>query len=407
MFSLLAVFAHVQESSSNERELSRRDFPSEFLFGVASSAYQYEGGYLEDGNGLSNWDEFSHIQGTIADGKNGDVADDSYHLYNVDVELMSELGVDSYRFSISWARIFPDGRGEINLGGVKYYTDLIDSLLLRGIRPFVTLSHYDIPQALEDLYGGWLSLNIVDDFTWYAEACFRIFGGRVKYWSTFNEPNAFIPEGYDTGKYPPGRCSRDIGTCRAGNSSTEPYIAAHNVLLAHASVVQLYRTVYQPHQHGFIGMVVGCPWFEPLRNSSKDIAAVQRVLDFLEGWFLDPIVFGEYPDIMRKLVGTRLPRITPDLSKLLRGSYDFIGVNYYSALYVTDASYFLNYSHRSYSQDCLAITTGERNGVPIGPQMWPPTMYGVPYGLRKIVEYIKRRYLNPAIFITENGARVW
>lgn len=154
MFSSLA---YTLEWSSDEKELNRRDFPSEFLFGVSSSAYQYEGGYLDDGKGLSNWDVFTHITGTITDGQNGDVAGDSYHLYNVDVELMSQLGVDSYRFSISWARIFPDGRGEINQGGVKYYSDLIDSLLLREIQPFVTLCHFDIPQALEDLYGGWLS----------------------------------------------------------------------------------------------------------------------------------------------------------------------------------------------------------------------------------------------------------
>lgn len=126
-------------------------------------------------------------------------------------------------------------------------------------------------------------------------------------------------------------------------------------------------------------------------------------MDFREGWFLDPIVYGEYPPIMQELVGTRLPRIKPDLSKKLRGSYDFIGVNYYGARYVADASYYLNFSHRGYDQDSLAITTGERNGVPIGPQMWPPTMYGVPYGVRKILEYIKKQYLNPPIFITENG----
>lgn len=404
VFLLLLFSCFVKGSSSVEKsELSRSDFPSDFLFGVASSAYQLEGGYLADGKGLSNWDVFSHIPGTIADGMNADVTDDQYHRYKEDVEIISELGVDSYRFSISWARIFPEGRGEINMGGVKYYNELIDSLLSRGIQPFVALCHYDIPQALEDLYGGWLSPNIVDDFTRYAEACFRNFGGRVKYWSTFNEPNIFIPRGYDTGTYPPGRCSAVLGGCRAGNSSTEPYIAAHNVLRAHASAVQLYRKEYQADQEGFIGIVMSCKWYEPLLNNSQDISAVQRLLDFTIGWYLDPIVFGDYPAIMKKLVGTRLPTITSDLRQKLGGSYDFIGVNYYTTLYCEDASYYLNYPYRRYTWDALATSTGERNGILIGPQMWPPDLYAVPFGMREMVEYLMRRYSNPLIFITENG----
>jgi len=225
----------------------------------------------------------------------------------------------------------------------------------------------------------------------------------VKYWSTFNEPNYFIPAGYDTGKYPPGRCSSVFGVCSAGNSSTEPYIAAHNILRAHASAVHLYRKGYRPHQQGFIGIVMSCTWYEPLLNNSGDISAVQRLLDFSIGWYLDPIVFGEYPAIMQELVGTRLPTITSELREKLRGSYDFIGVNYYSTRYGADASYYLNYSYRRYSWDSLAISTGERNGIPIGPQMWPPFMYGVPYGVREMVEYLQRRYSNPTIFITENG----
>eukprot|EP00253_Pinus_taeda_P012952 PITA_12952 len=235
VFLLILFYCFVKGSSVEKSELSRSDFPSDFLFGVDSSAYQVEGGYLADGKGLSNSDVFSHTP--------------------EDVEMMSEIGVDSYRFSISWACIFP------------------------GIQPFVALCHYDIPQALENLYGGWLCPNIV-----YAEACFRNFGGRVKYWSTFNEPNIFVPRGYDTGTYPPGRCSAVLGGCRAGNSSTGPYIAAHNTLCAHASAVQLYRKEYQADQEGFTRIVMSCKCYEPLLNNSQDISVVQRLLDFTIGW---------------------------------------------------------------------------------------------------------------------------
>eukprot|EP01018_Ginkgo_biloba_P003488 Gb_29580 [translate_table: standard] len=404
----LSVYTLVAATDDDDRRLRRNDFPSDFTFGLASSAsaYQYEGAYLEDGKGLSNWDWFSHIPGTIADGKNADVTVDEYHLYNEDVKLMFEIGVDSYRFSIAWARIFPEGRGKINPAGVKYYNDLIDSLLSRGIRiqPFVTLCHFDIPQALEDQYGDWLNPNIAEDFAQYAETCFRIFGDRVKYWITFNEPNVFIPLGYDTGIYPPKRCSPPFGNCSAGDSTTEPYIAAHNLLRAHASAVDIYRRLYQHSQNGLIGITITTLWYEPLRFSvSEDLNAVNRLLDFQLTWFLDPIVFGEYPAIMLKLVGTRLPSITEDFYHKLLGSYDFIGLNYYSTLYATDASYYLNSSNRDYRRDSLSICTGERNGVPIGPQMATTSMYGVPYGVKKIVEYIKTRYSNPPMYITENG----
>eukprot|EP00252_Welwitschia_mirabilis_P003123 TRINITY_DN131_c0_g1_i7.p1 TRINITY_DN131_c0_g1~~TRINITY_DN131_c0_g1_i7.p1 ORF type:complete len:286 (-),score=3.61 TRINITY_DN131_c0_g1_i7:552-1409(-) len=223
--------------------LSRNDFPKDFLFGVSSSAYQYEGAFLEDGKGLSNWDTFTHVPGTIADGSTGDVAVDEYHRYKEDIEIMSGMGVNSYRFSLAWSRIFPEGRGEINQKGVNYYNDLINLLIERGIQPLVTLCHYDIPQALQDLYVGFLGEQFADDFARYAEVCFRLFGDRVKRWVTFNEPATFVARGYDAGVYPPGRCS--IGCRNGGNSSTEPYIATHNILRAHAKAVDIYRTRYQ------------------------------------------------------------------------------------------------------------------------------------------------------------------
>ncbi|KAH9328571.1 hypothetical protein KI387_000679, partial [Taxus chinensis] len=384
-------------------EFTRKAFPPNFLFGVASSAYQYEGGYNQDGKGLSNWDVFSHTPGKIDDLKNGDMATDEYHRYKEDVEIMSEMGVELYRFSIAWSRIFPQGSGEINPDGVRYYNDLINELLSKGIQPFVTLCHYDLPQALEEQYGSWLNPRIADDFEQYAAACFRLFGDRVKYWTTFNEPNVFISMGYETGYYPPNRCSPTIGNCSAGNSSTEPYIAGHNLLRAHAYAVDLYRRQYQDDQGGFIGIVISAIWYEPLRNVPEDLEAADRIHAFHNAWYLDPIVYGEYPAIMLKLVGKYLPTITEDLRHKLRGSFDFIGLNYYSSFYATDVSYYLNPPTGYIRRDSLTTLTDEKNGVPIGPQMYPRSMTSVPSGIEKMVNYIKSQYSNPPLFISENG----
>ncbi|XP_020248605.1 probable inactive beta-glucosidase 14 isoform X3 [Asparagus officinalis] len=182
----------------------------------------------------------------VKDGNNGDIADNHYHLYEEDVNLMHSLGVNSYRFSISWSRILPRGRfGEINQVGVAFYNNLVDSLLLRRIQPFVTLNHFDIPQELETRYGAWLSPKIQKDFAYFAEVCFEEFGDRVKFWSTFNEPNLMLKFGYLNGKHPPGRCSEPFGNCSFRDSSTEPYIAAHNIILSHARAVGIYKNIYQ------------------------------------------------------------------------------------------------------------------------------------------------------------------
>jgi len=207
---------------------------------------QIEGAYLEGNRGLSNWDVFAHKPGTIEDGSNGDTADDHYHRYMEDIELMHSLGVNSYRFSIAWTRILPRGRfGHVNPDGVAFYNELIDALLQKGIQPFVTISHYDIPQELETRYGGWLSPEIRKDFGYFAEACFMMFGDRVKFWITFNQPNLFLKFAYMDGWYPPGRCSTPFGNCAFGNSSIEPYIAGHNMILSHANAVSVYRKKYQ------------------------------------------------------------------------------------------------------------------------------------------------------------------
>ncbi|KAJ3680035.1 hypothetical protein LUZ60_016313 [Juncus effusus] len=384
--------------------IQREEFPESFLFGTATSSYQIEGAYLEGNKGISNWDVFAHTPGKIMDGTNGDVADDHYHRYMEDIKLMQSLGVNSYRFSISWPRILPKGKfGEVNSLGIEFYNALIDALLQKGITPFVTLQHFDIPQELEDRYGAWLSPQIQEDYEFYVEVCFKAFGDRVKYWTTFNEPNMFVNLGYTIGVSPPSRCSAPFGNCTAGNSNVEPYIAAHNVILSHARAVNIYRKFYQEKQGGSIGMVLASQWYEPLRNLTVDQLAIKRALAFESGWFLDPIMFGDYPSEMRKIIGSNLPKFTSEERNLiLKNKLDFIGINHYTTVYVKDCI-FSSCEINNYQAAGLIQTTGEKNGKLIGKDSGMPGFYTVPYGIEKVVMYMKERYNNIPMFITENG----
>ncbi|ESW19738.1 hypothetical protein PHAVU_006G151300 [Phaseolus vulgaris] len=380
-------------------------FPTNFLFGTASSSYQIEGAYLSDGKGLNNWDVFTHKPGAVIDGSNGDVADDHYHRYKEDVDLMDYIGVNSYRFSLSWARILPKGRfGKVNRAGIDYYNRLIDTLLSRGIEPFVTISHYDIPQELVDRYDGWLSPKIAEDFKYYADICFKNFGDRVKYWITFNEPNVAFIRGYRIGIWPPGRCSGSFGNCSVGgNSEKEPFIVGSNFLLAHASIVGLYRTKYQKKQGGKIGLAVHTMWFEPISNSSEDKIAAERAQAFYMNWFLDPAIRGEYPREMREILGKDLPPVPYELEKL-KPSIDFIGVNHYTSYFVKDCIHSeCEPGLGSTRTEGYALTWAHINGMTIGKPTSLEWLFIYPEGLEKIVTYIKERFNNIPIYLTENG----
>ncbi|XP_047067450.1 beta-glucosidase 12-like isoform X1 [Lolium rigidum] len=405
IFLLLAVASAAYDGVGSE-SVSRRSFPKGFLFGTASSSYQYEGGAMEGGRGPSIWDNFTHqYPDKVADRSNGDVAVDSYHLYKEDVRLMKDMGVDAYRFSISWTRILPDGtlRGGVNKEGIKYYNNLINELLSKGLQPFVTLFHWDSPQALEDEYEGFLNPNIINDYKDYAEVCFREFGDRVKHWITFNEPWSFSVASYAMGIFAPGRCSSwELGKCSVGDSGTEPYIVGHHQLLAHAAAVRLYKQKYQDAQKGKVGITLVSNWYVPFSRSKSDNAAARRAIDFMLGWFMDPLTRGVYPHSMRKLVGNRLPRFTKEQSKLVKGAFDFIGINYYTANYA-DSLPPSNGLKTSYNTDAQANLTGVRNGVPIGPQSGTPWIYVYPQGFRDLLLYVKDNYGNPTVYITENG----
>uniref|UniRef100_A0A6N2K6K8 Beta-glucosidase n=1 Tax=Salix viminalis TaxID=40686 RepID=A0A6N2K6K8_SALVM len=315
--------------------LNRSSFPGGFIFGTASSAYQYEGAAAEGGRGPSIWDVYTHR--------------------------------------------YP------------------------GIQPFVTLFHWDLPHALEDEYGGFLSPRIVNDYEDYAQICFREFGDRVKYWITLNEPWSFSIGGYAAGLLAPGRCSDWQGlNCAGGDSGTEPYLAAHYQLLAHAKAVQLYKKKYQKTQKGVIGITLVSQWFVPFSDAKHDQNAAKEALDFMLGWFMDPLTRGHYPHTMRSLVGDRLPKFSQEQSQMIRGSFDFIGLNYYTSNY---AAYMppSNSSNPSYLTDSRVNLSTERHGVSIGPKAASEWLFVYPRGIRDLLLYVKREYNNPLIYITENG----
>ncbi|KAJ0037375.1 hypothetical protein Pint_24090 [Pistacia integerrima] len=405
LLGFLASTTDAAKPSPYSESFNRNSFPTGFIFGAGSAAYQSEGAAFEDGKGKSIWDTFVRkYPEKIADKSNGDAADDFYHRYKEDIKLMKTIGLDSFRFSLSWSRILPKGKlsGGVNPLGVKFYNNLINELLANGIKPFVTLFHFDTPQALEDEYGSLLSVKIVDDYLEYVDFCFKTFGDRVKLWVTMNEPNGFVVDGYNGGSFAPGRCSNYVGTCPAGDSATEPYIATHHLLLCHAAAVKLYRKKYKPFQKGEIGITIVTNWYIAKFNTTSSHRAASRAMDFLFGWFVNPITFGEYPKSMQSIVGRRLPKFTEAQSKMLKGSFDFLAVNYYTTNYA-DNDLSFNGFNLSYTADRQANLTTEKNGVPIGTSTSLSWLFIHPKGLQEFLLYIKEHYNNPVIYITENG----
>ncbi|KAL0283982.1 UNVERIFIED_CONTAM: Beta-glucosidase 18 [Sesamum angustifolium] len=409
---LILLLSTVKSSAEAQVEIKRSDFPHGFHFGASTSAYQVEGAFLEDGKSLSNWDVFCRIQDSIADGRNGDVADDHYHRYMEDIEIMHSLWLTAYRFSISWSRVLPSmGRyGGVNQAAVSFYNTIIDNLILRGIEPFVTIFHNEYPQELEDRLGGWLSPLMQEEFVHFAETCFSNFADRVKYWMTINEPNLTSEMSYERATYPPARCSPPFGNCASGNSDVEPLIAVHNMLLAHAKAAKLYREQFKSKANGVIGITVLAFMYTPLTEDEADKEAANRALAFNVAWVLDPLIFGDYPPEMKRMHGSELPRFSLEERELLRDSLDFIGINHYGTLYAKDC---IHSSCSCNDPSCtqggdrpirgFVDTTGVRNGVTIGEPTGMSRFFVVPRGLEDIVNYIKDRYHNKPMMVTENG----
>ncbi|KAK2440233.1 beta-glucosidase [Trifolium repens] len=386
----------LRENGCEEKEgqvVSRTDFPSDFIFGVATSAYQIEGASNEGGRGPSIWDAFSHTEGKILDKSNGDVAVDHYHHYLEDIDLIAKLGFSAYRFSISWSRIFPDGLGtKVNEEGITFYNNVINALLDRGIQPFVTLYHWDLPLHLDESMGGWLNKKIIEYFAVYADTCFASFGDRVKNWITLNEPLQTAVNGYDIGIFAPGRFE---------NRTVEPYLAAHHQILAHAAAASIYRSKYKAKQGGQLGLVVDCEWAEANSDKIEDKTAAARRLDFQIGWFLNPLYYGEYPEVMRERIGDKLPKFSEEDKKILLNSLDFIGLNHYTTRLISHATECTGENHYYNAQQMERIVEWE-GGQLIGEKAASEWLYVVPWGLRKIINYVSQKYPTP-IYVTENG----
>lgn len=293
-------------------------FPKDFLWGSASAAYQVEGAWNTDGKGPSIWDNYVRIPGTTFKGSNGDVAVDHYHRYKEDVALMAEQGLKAYRFSVAWTRILPTGKGEINQKGLEFYSNLIDELLKYGIEPIITIYHWDLPQALQDEYGGWESRQLIDDFTNYAKILFDAYSDRVKTWVSLNEQNIFIGHGYLLASHPPKVAD-----------PKRMYAANHVANLVNASVIKAFREGGYP---GKIGPSFAYGPTYAIDAQPKNVLANENVSDLMAYFWMDVYVYGRYPKMALKALEDMgaLPEILPEDYELLKaGKPDFMGVNYY------------------------------------------------------------------------------
>ena len=291
-------------------------FPDGFIWGVATSAYQIEGAWNEDGRGLSIWDTFCRTPGKIHEGETGDVAADHYHRWAEDVRLMADLGLKAYRFSTAWPRIIPNGAGAVNPAGLDFYDRLVDALLANGVTPFVTLYHWDLPQALQDR-GGWANRDTAQHFAEYARIVVERLGDRVMHWITHNEPAVVAAAGHFTGENAPGQ-----------QDPLAAFAAAHHLLLSHGLAVEALRaSARRPLK---IGLTLNLNPVHPASDSEEDRKAAVRFDGGLNRMFLDPVLRGQYPDDMLALLGPLLPPITADDLKRMTAPLDFLGVNYYS-----------------------------------------------------------------------------
>jgi beta-glucosidase len=346
-------------------------FPSNFIWGAATASYQIEGAWNEDGKGESIWDRFSHTPGKITNGDTGDVTCDHYHRYDEDIALMRELGLKGYRFSVSWPRVLPDGVAPVNYKGLDFYDRLVDRLLAANILPFLTLYHWDLPQALEDK-GGWRNRDTAYYFADYTAVMIKRLGDRVKHWATFNEPLVAAFAGHLWGEHAPGLKDAKIALQ-----------ATHNILVAHGLSVQAIRSTATNNDLQ-AGVVLSLWPVEPAEETPENQAAAEKAWqesgDII---FLDTIFKGHYPPAGWEKAGENRPQVQPGDMALISQKLDFMGVNYYSRV-VVDAS-------------------GERirpAGAEYTEMNWevhPPAFY-------RLLTRISREYCLPPLYITENGA---
>ena len=352
---------------------SQRRFPADFVWGAATAAYQIEGAVREDGRGESIWDRFTATPGKILGGDTGVVACDSYHRYREDVRLMRELGLTAYRFSIAWPRVLPEGRGRVNTLGLDFYDRLVDELLHNEIEPFVTLYHWDLPQALEDR-GGWPVRETVDAWEEYTAAVAARLGDRVRHWTTLNEPWVAAWLGYGTGQDAPGR-----------TSEADAVAAGHHLLLAHGRAVEVLRRDVPGAR---VGITIDLVPTHPLTESEADARAARQEDALRNRWFLDPVFQGDYPAEAMAQRGPLLPAFAAEDLPVISTPLDFVGINYYQRQIVK--------ANPVDGEPAVVSLEGvERTGM--GWEVYPD-------GLHELLVRLHDVYDVPPIYITENGA---
>ncbi len=361
-------------------------FPPDFLFGASTSAYQIEGGWNADGKGPSIWDVFTHQKGKIHNDDNADVAANTYADFQTDIELMRQMGLGAYRFSIAWSRVLPRGRGAVNPAGLDYYERLVDALLAAGIMPFPTLFHWDLPQALEEERGGFAHRDTAAHFADYAEVVVRRLGDRVNFWTTFNEPWVHASFGYMAGMHAPGR--------------RNPWAflrVVHHQLLGHGLAVERIKSLVPGAQ---VGITLNFTPFYPATKSDADRGAADMADQLYNRLFLDPLTGRGYPPRFWRRMRPFRPKIAPGDMEIIARPIDYLGVNYYTR------------SHVRYQPLVpvlqlwpaqLPVLTGMSEGE-------PETIYTdmgwevYPAGLYELLFRLKQEYGNPPVYITENGA---
>jgi len=349
-------------------------FPNGFLWGAATSSYQVEGSPLADGAGPGIWHRFSHTPGRTMNGWTGDVACDHYRRWPEDVALMQALGLDAYRLSLAWTRLLPEGIGRPNPAGVDFYSRLVDALLAAGIRPMVTLYHWDLPVALDDR-GGWLNPDSPKWFGEFAELAFRTLGDRVDLWCTINEPWVIVDAGYLYGVNAPGH-----------RNLFEAPIAAHHLLLAHGEAVRACRAAGRAQ----IGLVVNLEPKEPASEGPEDVNATRLADAYMNRQYLDAVYRGTYPEEMRELFGAAWPEWPSEDFEKLGEPFDFLGVNWYTrSLTRYEPSLAPIHAARVVPAEATVMETG-----------WEVH----PSSLTATLTWVRERYGNIPIYVTENGA---
>lgn len=374
-------------------------FNPDFLWGAASAAYQVEGAYQEDGKGVSVWDRWVKLEGKTFEGTNGDIAVDFYHRFEEDIALMKAMGLKAYRFSLAWTRILPDGTGTLNPQGVAFYRQVLQRLHDEGIKPLVTLYHWDLPAALEDRYGGWLNRQIVEDFVHYADVCFMAFGDLVETWIILNEPNIFTSLGYQLALHPPGH-----------TSMREFYTTYHHTALAHAKTAALFKA---KGYHGRVGSSIAYTPAYAASTSKLDREALATYYETVNWWLCDPYMKGSYPKsglqkLKEKGWFDGISTQDEDVLKAGAQATDFLGINYYQSATIA-------YNPMDGVSQGGLNTTGIKgsapeNGIPgfykhvKNPRLETTDWDWVidPHGLTVALAELSARYHKPLI-ISENG----